>query len=114
MVGAGIDNVTVNELPAEVGCMVAVRVAVAPADTDKPQEVTGRVLDPSLGEVGTLTAGFQMNGAPHPQPGWEGHITIPIAIGWPVTEAGIFTLSFSAGATNYDIPIVVAVAPPGT
>lgn len=110
MVGAGIDNITIPQIPAEVGFMVAVRVAIAPGDTGQPQQVALRMLDPSLAEVGTLTAGFQMDGAPHAQPGWEGHITIPMVVGWQVAQAGAYTLHFTAGDSSYDLPVVV-VAP---
>lgn len=110
MVGAGVDNIGVASVPSEVGIMFAVRIAIAPGDSGK-HKLTARVLNPQMDQIGELAAEFEIGaGQPHTQPGWEGHITVPLAFGWPVAEPGAYLLHFECGTASVDLPMMVLLA----
>lgn len=108
MIGAGIDNVTVQNLPVEVGSMCALRIAVAPGDTGRKHNLVVKVLAPDLSEINTIQGDFQAHGQPHSQPGWEGHHTLPMAISFPAESAGPYTIHFVVGDSTFDMPLMIS------
>lgn len=113
MVGAGIDRMTIPQVPADVGTWFAVRIAVAPGD-EGDHQLGATILNGAMEPIAQPLAGmFHTEGPPHAQPGWEGHHTIPMIIGFPVTESGVYTVVFNVDDKTFDYPLVIDVANQG-
>lgn len=108
MVGAGLDRMTVKQLPSPVRVLFAVRVAVAPEDAAGAHQLTASVLNDAMEPIGNpLTATIETKGQPHKQPGWEGHHTLPIGIAFQAAAEGVYTVIFAIDDKTHDYPLVI-------
>jgi hypothetical protein len=91
--GFGIDAGFSGELPVEIAGFLIVAIGVEPYDNDS-SELTLRVLDPQMNDLGGVTQRFHPpeRGPLHPE-GDRGSAIMPVAFRFIATETGTFTLS---------------------
>jgi hypothetical protein len=73
VVGAQVDAVRVAQFPARVGTWLALRLVFGDEEASSEHDVTLKILDPQLGEIGETHTNLTL-GPPNPEkaPGWEG------------------------------------------
>lgn len=115
IVGAGIDTFWVQELPAQIQLMLAIRLLgmVEELDPDIKHSVTNRIRDPQ-GEVVGEATGEMAVGGESARPEWLAGITLPFVVAFEATEEGTYAIEFSVDDASKSLPIhVVHGRPPG-
>ncbi len=114
IIGAGIDTLWVEELPAQVQVMFAIhlRGMVEELDPEIKHAFTNRVQDPQ-GKVIGEAAGEIAIGAQSARLEWLTGITLPLAVGFEAAKEGAYTFEFSFDDAEKSLPIHVVVGQPG-
>lgn len=107
IVGAGIDNYTVAAVPAQIPLQLVVRVCGLIDAND--HDLTVKLLDTQLSEVGTLSGTFGMEQNPNHPPGWEGAAILPVGVVLPANEVGTYTLHVSVDNHSVTLPFRVSL-----
>jgi hypothetical protein len=110
LVGAGLDSVWIQEVPADVGVFLMMRISGAVYEFDEAHTVAVRLIDPEREEQEVLSAGFGPMPEPPPQhdPAIDPGVLIPAAIGWTAGHFGLYTLDILVDdRPRRSIPILV-------
>jgi hypothetical protein len=111
IVGAGIDTMTVAAVPTPVQFMLAVRITGLPEEFDPAVQraFANRVRDPH-GEVIGEVRGEIGIGAESARADWLAGASLPMAIGFEVSEVGTYTIEFEYAGAEAQIPMHVVLA----
>lgn len=115
IIGAGIDTVWIEELPAMVGCMVAVRLVGMPDEftPDQKRPTSTRIKSPSGATISEVQGSFAL-GIESARPEYLVGATLPVAIQFPVTEEGTYAVEFEFGDVWESLPIHVVLGQPSS
>lgn len=96
IIGAGIDSFWLEEVPADIGLFLMIRVAGPRDEFEDDHVLEIRLVTPERDEQEVLKAGFKAppGGAQTPLsvPGMEGGLLIPAGVAFQAEEYGFYTL----------------------
>jgi hypothetical protein len=110
LVGAGLDSVWVQEVPADVGVFLMMRIAGAAYEFGETHTLAVKLIDPERDEQEVLTATFGPIEEMPPQhhPALDPGILVPAGIGWRAEHLGLYTLDVLVDdRPRRSIPILV-------
>lgn len=115
IIGAGIDTLWLEQLPAPIQIVLAVRVlAMAEELTGEEHPVTNRVRDPEGNVISEVSGGFGAT-AESARPEWLSGMILPVVVQFEAAVGGTYTMEFTIDASSASVPIhVVEGPPPGT
>lgn len=114
IVGAGVDTFTVQQLPAPVQLVLAVRLLALAEELDGEPHVTiSRVRDPS-GDLMSEVPGEIGFAAPEAQQEWLNGIMLPSVVQFEAPVEGTYMIEHSVDGSSNELPIhIVLGEPPG-
>lgn len=114
IVGAGIDTFWVQELPAQIQVMLALRITGMAEELDPSvsHALTNRILDPS-GEVIAEVGGELALGGESARPEWLVGIMLPMVVGFEAPDEGTYTVEVSVDGDSRSLPLHVILGTPG-
>jgi uncharacterized protein DUF6941 len=94
IVGAGVDTLLVERLPARLAIVLAVRTLFNDDELDLEHQLVFKVYDPEMVELGEpitvrITPGPS---APSKAPGWESAVFVPLTLHVDVTRHATYTV----------------------
>jgi hypothetical protein len=94
IVGAPSNTFYVPDLPAAIGCPVAIRIVATEDELGDEHVVRMDLMGPDLGSLGELSVSFTPDGlAEDREPGWEiGTMSVQV-IQWEAEQEGAYTLN---------------------
>ncbi len=113
IIGAGIDTLWVEELPAQVQVVLAIRLLGMAEELDHEikHAFTNRIRDPQGKVIGEVSGEIAIGATPA-RPEWLAGITLPLAAGFEAAEEGTYTLEFAFDDAEKSLPIHVVVGQP--
>ena len=116
IVGAGIDTYYPPDLPAEIVVPLTVQLRAHQNEMGRPHEVSLRILDADLDQVGEEgKLGFEATANPYIEQGWEAGVLFTIVSHFVASADGTYSIEISVdGEHKKSIPfrIVPGGQPP--
>lgn len=89
--GAGINRVTVEQLPADLAFTIALALATIPQDPDGNLEI--HLLGPNMSSLETLMTDIEIEEGPGPlAPGFEMYGMLPVVIRFTAEQTGVHSV----------------------
>jgi hypothetical protein len=95
IVGAGIEELRLPELPTDASMRFALSVIITPEDVGQPATVILSVRGPDLEPVFTTERPFLATRQPHPLEGWTGRHMLTADLTFAVRAYGTYSVSFT-------------------
>lgn len=93
MLGAGIDSMWLDEIPAEVGFFLMLRITGADYEFESEIKLEVRLVAPDQDESTILKMGLSMSEMPPLKlPGMDPAMLLPTVMAWEATDYGLHTL----------------------
>jgi hypothetical protein len=112
IVGAGVDTYWVDDFPAHIEVLLAVRIVGLPDELRQQTDLLVRMLDPDMSELGRLEGSFTGEPGPGHYEGWEIQAIEPLAVRFEALVQGAYTVDLQLGGKGRTVTVMIAQGPP--
>jgi hypothetical protein len=108
IIGAGIDTLSVPELPSPIQIVLAVRLVAMNEEftLDQQHHATNRVLNPAGEPISEVKGEFTV-AAESSRSEWLAGVILPIVVRFPAEEEGTYTIELIVDSASTSLPLHV-------